>query len=347
MMKARLLAVAMSGFADAPLTNTVDLSAKVTKSSQMPRGLLIHNLKARSLNPELLPKLVSSLGEVALAGVEELGEAGNPLQYAKAHRCEWIAVAGGDGTVESVASALIDTRFPLGIIPTGTFNNFARSLDLPLDPIEACEVILAGNARPTDAGLANGRPFFECLGSGLGAALYPLGEEIKSGRVHRIVDFLRRAYRFEPQRFVLELDRPACDALAHATTNESRRLVRFLERNQKSSIALSALMIIVSNGPYFGMNFAVAPHERMDDGLLTVSIFSRYSKVQLWWHFASIAFGRREYSPKSIAFRVATLQVSGPRKLPVHLDGSPKNDLWPLDIECRKDALRVFRKARQ
>jgi hypothetical protein len=87
MMKARLLAVAMSGFADAPLTNTVDLSAKVTKSSQMPRGLLIHNLKARSLNPELLPKLVSSLGEVALAGVEELGEAGNPLQYAKAHRC--------------------------------------------------------------------------------------------------------------------------------------------------------------------------------------------------------------------------------------------------------------------
>ncbi|MGB7790259.1 MAG: diacylglycerol kinase family protein [Terrimicrobiaceae bacterium] len=313
----------------------------------MPRGLLIHNLKARSLNPELLPKLVSSLGEVALASVEELGEAGDPLQYAKANRCEWIAVAGGDGTVESVASALIGTRFPLGIIPAGTFNNFARSLDLPPNPLEACKVILAGNARPTDVGLANGRPFFECLGSGLDAALYPLGEEIKSGRLHRIIDFLRRAYRFEPQRFVLELDRPACDALARATTNESHRLARFLKRNQKSSIALSALMVIVSNGPYFGMNFAVVPEERMDDGLLTVSVFSRYSKVQLWWHFASIAFGRREYSPKSIAFRVARLQVTGPRKLPVHLDGSPHDDLWPLEIECKKGALRVFRRARQ
>ena len=106
-------------------------------------------------------------------------------------------------------------------------------------------------------------------------------------------------------------------------------------------------MLIVSNGPYFGMNYAVAPEERMDDGLLTVSVFSRYSKVQLWWHFASIAFGRREYSPKSIAFRVARVKVTGPRKLPVHLDGSPHDDLWPLEIECKKGALRVFRKARQ
>ena len=103
-------------------------------------------------------------------------------------------------------------------------------------------------------------------------------------------------------------------------------------------------MLTVSNGPYFGMNYAVAPEQRMDDGLLTVSVFSRYSKLQLWWHFASIAFGRREYSPKSIAFRVAKLRVDGPRKLPVHLDGSPQKDLWPFDVECKKGALLVFRK---
>ena len=84
------------------------------------------------------------------------------------------------------------------------------------------------------------------------------------------------------------------------------------------------------------MNFAVAPHERMDDGLLTVSVFSRYSKLQLWWHFASIAFGRHEYRPKSIAFRVASLRLAGPSKLPVHLDGTPVEDLWPVDMECKR-----------
>ena len=160
----------------------------------MRKGLLIHNPKAGSLDVELLPKLISALGEVVSLDIEQLGEAGGPLQYAEANHCDWIAVAGGDGTVESVASNLVGTPFPLGIIPAGTFNNFARSLDLPLDPLEACHVILAGNARPTDVGFANEKPFFECVGSGLDAALYPLGEEIKSGRVHRLIDFMRRAY---------------------------------------------------------------------------------------------------------------------------------------------------------
>jgi diacylglycerol kinase (ATP) len=298
------------------------------------------------MNAELIPTLISALGGVASVNVEALGKNGNALEYAKTVRCDWIAVAGGDGTVESIAADLVGTRVPLGIIPAGTFNNFARSLDLPLDPIEACQLILAGNARPTDVGFANGKPFFECVGSGMGAALYPLTEEIKSGRVQPVIDLLRRAYRYRRQKFVLKLDRPACDALARGSTNESHHLAQSLRRSRESLLTLSALMLVVSNGPYFGMNFAVAPHERMDDGHLTVSVFSRYSKVQLWWHFASIAFGRREYRPKSIAFRVARLQIGGPRKLDVHLDGSPQNDIWPLEIECKKGAILVFRKSR-
>jgi diacylglycerol kinase (ATP) len=325
----------------------VDLSGKGAKSSQMSKGLLIHNLKAKVLDEELLPKLVSTLGDVISVSIEQLGGGANALHYAQANHCDWIAAAGGDGTVEGVAAALVGTTFPLGIIPVGTFNNFARSLGLPIDPIEACQVILAENAKPTDVGLANGKPFFECLGSGLDAALYPLGEEIKSGRISRLIKFIRRAYRYRRQKFVLTLDRAARDALARGTTNESRHLVHLLERTQTPTFALTALMLIVSNGPYFGMNFAVAPHERMDDGLFTVSVFSRYSKLQLWWHFASMAFGRRAYSPKSIAFRVAKLTVGGPRKLPVHLDGSTQNDLWPVEVECKKGAIRVFRKTKQ
>jgi diacylglycerol kinase (ATP) len=295
----------------------------------------------------LVPKLVSCLGGVVARDVEELGNADDVVRFARVNHCDWIAVAGGDGTVESVASAMLGTPVALGVIPAGTYNNFARSLDLPLDPLEACKVIIEGNVLPIDVGLANGRPFFECLGSGLDAELYPLSEEIKSGRVHRLIDLLRRAYSFRRPEFVLTLDRPASDALTHVSANESHHLFDALTRNRRSSISLSALMVTVSNGPYFGMNFAIAPHERMDDGLLTVSVFSRYSKLQLWWHFASIAFGRREYRPKSIAFRVARLQIGGPRELPVHLDGMPQKDLWPLDVECQKGVLRVFRKTKR
>jgi hypothetical protein len=69
----------------------------------------------------------------------------------------------------------------------------------------------------------------------LDAALYPLGEEIKSGRVHRLIDFVRRAYRYRRQKFVLTLDRPACDALARGSINESHHLVHSLRRNRKRS----------------------------------------------------------------------------------------------------------------
>ena len=227
----------------------------------MRKGLLIHNLKAGSLDVELLPKLVSALGEVVSVDIEQLGEAGEHHNMPKP-----ITVIGSlslEGMARSRAwPPIYSRRFPLGIIPTGTFNNFARSLGLPLDPIEACHVILAGNDRPTDVGFANGRPFFECLGSGLDAALYPLGEEIKSGRILRLLDFMRRAYQYPRQKFVLALDRPASAALVRASTNESRRLLHFLTRNRGSNLTLSALMLTVSNGPYFGMNYAVAPHGR-------------------------------------------------------------------------------------
>jgi diacylglycerol kinase family enzyme len=119
-----------------------------------------------------------------------------------------------------------------------------------------------------------------------------------------------------------------------------------LKGSKSSVITLKALMLTVSNGPYFGMNFAVAPEQRMDDGLLTVTIYSRYSKLQLWWHFLSIAFGRRKYDPKSITLRVAGLTISGPNQLPVHLDGTPQKGLWPVDAVCQPSALQVFRPAK-
>lgn len=308
----------------------------------MGKGLLIYNPEAGSHDDALLPELISALRNVEAISVEKLGGSKNALQLARESHCDWIAVAGGDGTVERVAAALLGSDVPLGIIPAGTYNNFARSVGLPLDPLEACAVITAGTSRPIDVGLANNKPFFECLGAGLDAALYPIGEEIKCGRLGRWADLFRLAYRFRRQRFALTLDRPVCEALVHSATNESHRLVHLLKSKSGEQITLSALMLTVSNGPYFGMNFTVAPDQRMDDGLLTVTVFSRYSKIQLWWHFLSIAFGRREYCPKTVAFRVKKLHIDSPRILPVHLDGTPSKELWPLDVECKPGALKVF-----
>jgi len=302
----------------------------------MKSGLLIYNLKA---GRGTFPSVSNLLAALPPARPVEVCDATPALL----RESTWVAVAGGDGTVESMASSLLDSGIPMGIIPAGTYNNFARSLHLPLDPIKACEVIRNGTHRPVDVGFANGRPFFECLGTGLDAALYPLGETIKSGRRLLWWDLFRQAYRYPRQSLTIELDRPVCQALVPGTSNESHRLVHELKHKSSNQITVSALMLVVSNGPYFGMNFNIAPEERMDDGLLTVTLFSRYSKWDLWWRFFSVAYTRKRYCPRSIAFRVANLRVSGPEVLPVHLDGSSQRDIWPISISCLPQALHVFR----
>src|SRR5262245_47743420 len=74
-------------------------------------------------------------------------------------RVDLVIVAGGDGTLNAAASALLETGLPLGILPLGTGNDLARTLGLPLEPTLAAQVIATGAPRRIDVGLANGQPF--------------------------------------------------------------------------------------------------------------------------------------------------------------------------------------------
>lgn len=304
-------------------------------------AVLLINPKAGSHEPETAAKIQEALGRPRTI---ELGDALPPEKAARQALEEGasaLLVAGGDGTVEAAATALIGKDVPLGVIPLGTYNNFAKSLDLPIEPEKACAVVAAGRTRKIDVGFCNGKPFFECAGAGLDAALFPFGEQIKSGVFARWLDLFRKAFRYRRHRFQITLDRPACEALLRAEPNHSHRLHRHYGRTTGDTLKISALMITVSNGPYYGMTFAVAPEQRMDDGQLTVSVFNRYSKADLAWHFFSIAFGNRHYCPKTVSFRAKKASISAAYKLPVHLDGTP-SDLWPLKLECRPACLKVY-----
>lgn len=82
-----------------------------------------------------------------------------------------VLAAGGDGTVVKVASRLIDTGIPLGVLPLGTANNLARSLGFTASPNEIIARLRGGKKRAFDIGLARGplgkRYFFEGVGGGL------------------------------------------------------------------------------------------------------------------------------------------------------------------------------------
>ncbi len=92
--------------------------------------------------------------------------AARAVQQAMARQGAVIA-AGGDGTINAVAQAVLPTGLPFGVLPQGTFNYFSRSHGIPFDTREATTALLHAHVQPTQVGLVNGRVFLVNASVGL------------------------------------------------------------------------------------------------------------------------------------------------------------------------------------
>ena len=87
------------------------------------------------------------------------------LQHAP--HVDMIVLGGGDGTINRSLKSLLKVQLPLGLLPLGTANDLARTLQLPGDLRAACEVILAGQKKLIDVGWVNDRPFLNVASIGV------------------------------------------------------------------------------------------------------------------------------------------------------------------------------------
>lgn len=263
--------------------------------------------------------------------------AGVIAREAVASGVEVVLVGGGDGTVSEVARELVHKPATLGILPIGTFNNIARSIGVLAELPVATAIIAAGHVREIDVGLANDTHyFFEAAGAGLDAALFPVGEEIKSGRWTRIVKAARLAFQYQPQSFTITFNRPLNEVLPAAS--QARMSAGALAG---TTIRRNALLVVVANGPYYGGGFTVAAGARMRDGRLTVSVYQRFSKWELFRHFQSISHGQRRYSPKIETFTAEQVELASANGIAVHIDGQTLGTT-PVTLRALPGALRVF-----
>lgn len=111
----------------------------------------------------------TDIGEAARRGAEQaLAEEGI------------VVAAGGDGTVNAVAQAAHDTGCPLGVLPQGTFNYFARTHGIPTETLEATRALLGARVTPVQVGLVNDRVFLVNASLGLYPELLEDREQFKS-----------------------------------------------------------------------------------------------------------------------------------------------------------------------
>ncbi|MBX9758360.1 MAG: lipid kinase [Beijerinckiaceae bacterium] len=228
------------------------------------RALLIRNPQSRSGGDDLAPVL-----DLLRAGGLAIDEAraGDPEAIAtQAGRADLIIVGGGDGTMHHAAPGLLAARKPVGLLPLGTANDLARSLDLPADPLEAARVILDGRTRVIDVGDVNGVPFFNVASLGVSVELArELTRETKQ--------------RFGAFGYVL--------AGAKALTR-ARRFRAIIERGSASR-RVRTFQIAVGNGRYYGGGMSVNEDCRIGDGHLYL-----YSlEMRSLWRLALMALDFR------------------------------------------------------
>ena len=249
-----------------------------------------------------------------------------------------VIASGGDGTVGATAKGLVGTNCPLGILPMGTFNNFARALRLPEDLAAACRVLARGRVRRVDVGVANDEHYFlEAAGVGIDASLFPLGEEIKSGNWRRLWQVAKLTYQAQPAQIRFELDLPISDAYR----GNAEAADQPYAANRRNTLDFAAFMLIVANGRYYGSGFTVAPNAVMDDGLFNIRLFRDFSKSELLKHFWSISRRRYAYSPKIDTFLAAEIHITAKASLPFHVDGYQVGNL-PLRLRSLRRALKVI-----
>jgi YegS/Rv2252/BmrU family lipid kinase len=160
-----------------------------------------------------------------------------------------VILGGGDGTMSSALPGLLDTGLPLGILPLGTANNLARTLDIPTKLEEACRVIARGHRRRIDVGKANDRAFLTTASMGLSVRIT---EELTS----------ETKKRWGPLAYVVTALHSLRDpGDLHAEIAYDDQVLRG-----------RAVQIVVGNGRYYGSGLAVAKDARIDDGRLDLYV---------------------------------------------------------------------------
>lgn len=234
-----------------------------------------------------------------------------------------IVVAGGDGTVSGVATALVaHAHATLGILAMGSFNNMARGFGIPVTLDAALDVIARGESGAIDAGWVvrdsdGGRPFFEAAGVGVDAVGFLAVELAERRGWWRAARALLRGLRMRRTPMRITLDGVAYRAGSPAVT--------------------------VSNGPYHGAGFAVSADADPTDGTLDVAIFHGMSRLQVIRHFLAVARRQPRIEPRIGQYRAHRVEIVGTRRaLPAHADGESIG-MTPVVFEVRPGALRVFR----
>ncbi|NWJ23916.1 lipid kinase [Rhizobium sp. RM] len=288
--------------------------ARLTK-----KALLLVNPHSRR-GREGLAQARHHLVEAGISIVEPSQDLSSASDLIVRHRdtVDLVIVGGGDGSLNNAAPGLLEAGLPLGVLPLGTANDFARTMGIPQDLRMAAAVIAAGQTTAVDLGTANGHAFFNVASIGFSADLAASLTQQAKKRWGKL------GYGLVAARLLAN----------------SRLFTAHLDHDGKTE-KLRTLQVSVGNGRFYGGGMAVHADATATDGMLDF-----YSlEVDHWWRLLGLlpAIRRGTHGDwddvRAFSTKALTIKTSKPR--PVNLDGELKTQT-PVQFAIIEKALKVF-----
>ena len=284
------------------------------------RFFILHNPRAgaaRSRFRATLDRLKKLGAHLEIVDTARHGEAMRAAaQAAREGTFDAVVAAGGDGTVHDVAEGLVGGATPLGIIPLGTANVFAREIGLPFAPQPLAEALVGGDTRAIPLGEVNGRPFLFVVGIGFDA--------------EAVRHFEAAGTRWLGQA---GLAWPVLHALFSGAGAKLR--VR-TDRGEAE-----AAWVIVTRARHYAGGLLLAPRAGLERTDMHVARFAGAGPLARLHQLSALATGLARFDPTIAVEPAERVSIEGDAAVPVQIDGETLSAL-PLQIGLHPQRLPLI-----
>ncbi|RLV47774.1 lipid kinase [Nocardioides mangrovicus] len=232
-----------------------------------------------------------------------------------------LVVGGGDGTISCAADHVAGTAVTLGVLPLGTANDFARTLQLPTDLGSAVHTLVAGKVVDVDLGRVDGRAFLNVASVGLSV-----------GVTERLTPGLKK--RLGPLAY------PVATLAAYRHHEPFTARLEFPDGDHEPRELTDLLQVAVGNGRHYGGGNAVSPTASLDDHLLDVYAVVRGRLRDHLRIVGGLKDGRLVEHEQVAHVTTRRVRVVTDPPLPVNLDGEVAA-LTPAEFAVERNAVHV------
>jgi YegS/Rv2252/BmrU family lipid kinase len=232
---------------------------------------------------------------------------------------EYVLVAGGDGTVDSVVNAMKERNIdiPIGILPVGTANDFGKFISMPSDIQEACKQILDSKPVPVDVGKINNKYFVNVASTGLFTDVSQKTDVNLKNTIGKLAYYLKGLEEL-PNFRNLKIKLSSRECMYNG----------------------NMYLMLVFNGKTAG-NFNLATQAEVVDGKLDVIIFKAVPIIELIPLFIKVLKGEHLDSDKVVYFKTDDLYIESDEDIVTDIDGEKGPD-FPLRIQCIKGGIKLL-----